>query len=143
MSHSFAGGEGAVRNFRWKLSGEKPVPLAGYYGGLVNLYNDPNCELWDVENIEFTFTPDGPMIDGSAGMVIKTTSGLPGTDNFKKIPDVPMGRYIVTAKHLPSGKTIKLAHNNGQYNYSNSITIDFEPELNFCNRCMVILYNDK
>jgi hypothetical protein len=142
-ANSFSGPDGTICNFKWKLTGEKPLPLGGYYGGSVNLYNDPNSDLYDVENIEFTFTPAAPLIDGSSGEVIKAKSGLPLTPLFKKIEDLPIGRYTVTARHLPSGKTIKLAHNDNQFQYASSITIDFEPELNFCSRCVTILYNEK
>ena len=140
---SFAGADGAIRNFQWRLTGEKPKPLVGFYGGLVNLFNDPNGNLYDVENIEFTFTPDGPLIDGSTGTAIKAKSGAPRTAYYSKINDIPMGRYMVTAKHLPTGKQLKLSNYNGQDNYSNSLSIEFEPELNYCTRCMAIAYSDR
>lgn len=139
---SFAGSDGVVRNFQWKLTGEKPEPLVGFYGGLANLFNNPNGNMYDVENIEFTFTPDGPLIDGSAGAVIKTKCGAPRSETYSKINDIPMGRYIVTAKHLPSGKNLKLSDYSGPDNYSYSLTIEFEPQLNYCNRCMAIAYSD-
>ncbi|HKO82339.1 MAG TPA: carboxypeptidase-like regulatory domain-containing protein [Chitinophagaceae bacterium] len=139
---SFAGTDGVVRNFQWKLTGEKPEPLVGFYGGLVNLFNNPNGNMYDVENIEFTFTPAGPLIDGSEGLVIKAKCGAPRSESYSKINDIPMGKYVVTAKYLPSGKQLKLSDYNGQDNYVPSLTIEFEPELNYCNRCMAIAYSD-
>jgi hypothetical protein len=140
---SFAGMDGAIRNFQWKLTGEKPEPLVGFYGGLVNLFNDPNGNLYDVENIEFTFAPDGPLIDGSAGSIFKAKCGASRSEFYSKINDIPMGKYIVTAKHLPSGKTLKLSNYNEPDNYTYSLSIEFEPELNYCNRCMAIAYTDR
>lgn len=142
-ARSFSGTDGVVCNFQWKLTGEKPIPMVGFYGGLVNLYNDPNGDMYDVENIEFTFTPDGPLIDGSTGTVIKAKSGRPRSATYSKINDIPMGKYIVTAKHVPTGKALKLADNNGDGEFSSSLTIGFEPELNFCDRCMTIMYSDR
>jgi hypothetical protein len=140
--NSFADAEGAIRNFQWKLTGERPKPLAGYYGGLVNLLNNPNGKLYDVENIEFTFTPDGALIDGSTGSIIKAKSGAPGTENYSRINDIPIGRYTVTAKHLPSGRQLKLSCNNGQHNFTPSLSIDFEPALNYCTKCMAIVFSE-
>lgn len=54
-----------------------------------------------------------------------------------------MGKYIVTAKHLPSDKALKLSNYNGPDNYTHSLAIGFEPELNYCNRCMAIAYSDR
>jgi hypothetical protein len=139
---SFAGADGAIRNFKWKLAGEKPEPLVGYYGGLVNLFNNPNGNMYDVENIEFTFTPAGLLIDGSTGSVIKAKCGAPRSESYSKINDIPMGKYIVTAIHLPSGKQLKLSNYNGPDNYVSSLTIEFETELNYCSRCMAIAYSD-
>lgn len=142
-TQSFTADSAAVRNFTWKLTGLKPEPLAGYYGGLIALYNDPNCEIWDVENIEFTLTPLAPLIDGSQGATLKLKSGLPGSDNFKLLKDVPIGKYEVTAKHLPTGKRLKLAPHNSQDDFNDSMVLYFEPELNFCNNCTVIVFTDR
>lgn len=142
-TNSFSTDSAAVRNFTWKLTGTKPAPLAGYFGGLIALYNDPNCEIWDVENIEFTLTPLAPLIDGSTGETLKLRSGVPGSDHFKLLKDVPIGKYKVTATHLPSGKKLKLAPHNNQENFGDSITLYFEPELNFCTNCSVIVFTDR
>jgi hypothetical protein len=99
--------------------------------------------MYDVENIEFTFTPDGPLIDGSTGSVIKAKCGAPRSESYSKINDIPLGRYIVTAKHLPSGKTLKLSDYSKSDNYTFSLAIEFSPELNYCNRCMAVAYSDR
>jgi hypothetical protein len=101
---SFAGADGVVRNFQWKLTGEKPEPLVGYYGGPVNLFNNPNGNMsngnmYDVENIEFTFTPAGLLIDGSTGTVIKAKCGATRSASYARINDIPMGS-ILSRPHI-------------------------------------------
>jgi len=99
--------QGAVRNFQWKLTGKKPLPLQGYYDATITIQETPASLLFDRENIEWTFTPVGPLIDGSQGQTIVTKCGAPFTDDYGKIR-VPIGRYNVSAKHLPTGTQLKL-----------------------------------
>lgn len=42
----------------------------GFYGGTVYLYPDPDNDIRDSENIEFTFTHVANLIDGNPGQVI-------------------------------------------------------------------------
>ncbi len=82
---SFAGPAGAVRNFTWKLTGERADGL-GHYGSSVLFYLDTvdpqNPEVYlDDQNVEVTLTPEGPLIDGSQGQpitrkAIRTRTGL-------------------------------------------------------------------
>lgn len=65
------------------------------------------------------------------------------TDQYSKIVDIPMGRYLVTARHVKSGKTLKLANNNRPDEFVTTLTVEFEPELNFCSRCLAIVYSDR
>ena len=141
--NSFAGSNGAVCNFEWRVKGEKPIPLAGYYGGMVNLGADPNSDLYDLENIEFTFTPVGTLIDGSVGQAFTAKSGAPRTDNFSKIPDVPIGKYTVTARHVTTNRQLKLRVEEMSTEYKETVTMEFFPELNYCSKCVRILYTDK
>ncbi|HYE55072.1 MAG TPA: carboxypeptidase-like regulatory domain-containing protein [Chitinophagaceae bacterium] len=139
---SFAGTEGTVCNFEWRVKGEKPIPLAGHYGGMVYLGIDPNANLYDMENVEFTFTPVGTLIDGSTGQAFTARSGAPRTDNFSKIPDVPIGRYTVTARHVPTNRKLKLLVEEASDEFAESVTMDFFPELNYCTRCVRLIYTD-
>lgn len=89
---------GAVRNFKFRLSG--PIPDAGadaYFGGEVRLlhpgWDDDGVVDWDESRVEVTLVPDGPLVDGSKGKtVVRTTR--PG-DAF--LYDIPLGHYRATA----------------------------------------------
>lgn len=135
--NSFAGAEGATVNFQWKLAGEKPAPLVGFYGGTVYLYSDPESGIRDSENIEFTFTPDGNLIDGNPGSIIVRKGGQPLTSTYSQVPDIPIGKYKVTAKHVPTGKPLKLRKTYPD-DYTPVLTVEFEPEFTFCDRCLTI-----
>ena len=91
----FATATGAVRNFTWKVSGEKPS--GGTYGSVVYVYGDYSVDF-SLDDVELTLTPEGPLIDGSTGqtLVAENVGG--------QIDDVPIGRYTVTGRYLePSG----------------------------------------
>ena len=91
--------EGGVRNFRWKLSG--PVDTAGpdqpsdgaFYGGTLRLLLDFEDGGYDA-SLDLTFTPDGPLIDGSAGDMLTRHVDLKET---VFVYDIPIGAYTVTA----------------------------------------------
>ena len=136
---SFSGEDAAVRNFKWKLQGEKPAPLTGHYGGTVYLGSDPNSDFYDIENVEFTFNPVGDLIDGNPGVPFTGKSGAARTDLFSKIIDVPMGRYTVTAKHIPTNKQLKILVEEQNTTYAPLATFDFNPELNYCRECVRLL----
>lgn len=122
---SFTADEKPVRNFQWKLTGHVPdLSLDLYYGGTAELFRDPNVEgLQDTENIEFTFTPVGSLIDGSTGKVLNLQS-LKRDRNFLK--DIPMGRYKITAIYKPTGQQLLVTDAWGDdINYQASVTLDF------------------
>lgn len=126
----FAGNEGAVRDFEWKLTGARPE--GGVYGFPVifNLmdYVDPadGSTPTDRNNIELTLTPAGPRVDGSTGAPV-TGRGADSGDGFG-IQDVALGRYTITARYAPQGQAPRDLHvrvaNTGQY--APSVTTDFE-----------------
>jgi len=89
----YAGAQGAVRNFEWRLTGDNHE---GYkHGKTVYVYGP----WWiDESYVELTFTPDGPLVDGSTGQVVKRRE-IRG-----RIDDVAVGRYRVTARYLPPGE---------------------------------------
>jgi hypothetical protein len=121
---AFAGMDGAVRNFTWKLTGKKPEPLVGYFGGSILVFGD---ELYDVENVELTLTPVGPLIDGSAGETVIRWPNGPDVSPPSEAEDIPLGRYEVSAAHLPSGEAL-LVGSAACDGYAASRTIDFDPE---------------
>ncbi|GHB75370.1 hypothetical protein GCM10007390_31380 [Persicitalea jodogahamensis] len=121
---SFSENEKPVRNFQWKLTGHVPdLSLDLYYGGTVELFRDPNVmNLDDNENIEFTFTPVGPLIDGSTGKTL-TLRMKKRYDSFLR--DVPIGRYSVTAVYKPTGQKLRVSDAFEGSDYAPSVTIDF------------------
>jgi hypothetical protein len=122
---SFTEDEKPVRNFQWKLTGHIPdLSLDLYYGGTAEMFRDLNAnELWDNENIEFTFKPVGPLIDGSTGKILKLKATRRYNDFLK---DIPMGRYEITAVYKPTGEQLLVTDAwNGEYDYHPSVTMDF------------------
>ncbi|GGP05127.1 hypothetical protein GCM10012278_23300 [Nonomuraea glycinis] len=113
---SFAGPTGAVRNFTWKLTGEKPDDL-GHYGSSVLFYLDSvdpqNSEVYlEDENVEVTLTPEGPLADGSQGSTI--TRKAIRTPDGSGLVDVPLGRYRISANY--QGRPLQVGlRNSGQY----------------------------
>lgn len=89
----FAGADGAIRNLQWRLSGG--TPEGGYYGGLIYAYEEGF--MLDMEAVELTLVPVGPLIDGSDG-----TSRTSLLERGLEITDVPVGNYRVTARYLPA-----------------------------------------
>ncbi|MGV3558009.1 carboxypeptidase-like regulatory domain-containing protein [Larkinella arboricola] len=144
-TEAFAGDEGAIRNFQWQLTGEDPEQSGLFYGGDVTLDKDIMSELYDVENIEFTFTPVGPLIDGSTGQTLKLKSGEPRTEFYGRIPDVPIGRYKITAVHKPTGAVVMVKNKNGTYSADGSATLDFYGETSpwACTNCMILEYKER
>lgn len=127
------GGEGAVRNFTWKLNGARPEPLSGRYGGLVTFDSYPGLHIEDDE-IEFTFRPVGALIDGSVGSVLKLHANRDRT-----FEDLPMGRYEVSARYR--GQTVLLRRWNSDEDFMPSHRLDFEPQIPpHCDNCAMLEY---
>ncbi len=85
---------GAVRNFRWQLTGpiEDLRSLNEYFGGMLRVMN--TNAYGGRGRLEFTFTPTGPRIDGSAvAPFIRTIDPAREYDIY----DLPVGPYRVTA----------------------------------------------
>lgn len=118
--------EGAVRNFEWKLSGK--MYSGGHYGSNITLNEDIYLELEDNYNIEYTLTPVGKLIDGSDGATLTLHSGLPNTENYQKLLDIPIGRYTISAAYVKSGtrRPMKLKFTDDFSGaYQSSLTINF------------------
>lgn len=127
------GNEGAVRNFVWKLSGDMPQPLSGYYGGLVTIDSFPGVYI-NVKEIDFIFTPLTPLIDGSEGKILHRIS----KDNHR-ILDVPIGKYQLTARY--QGKSLKFRTWNSEQEFQETYHLDFLPQVTSqCDNCAKIEY---
>lgn len=74
--------------------------------------------------------------------VIVRKGGRPQTATYSQVPDIPIEKYTVTAKHVPTGKSLKL-RKSYQGDYAASMVAEFEPEFNFYNRCLTIQFSDK
>ncbi|WP_019012103.1 hypothetical protein [Deinococcus aquatilis] len=85
----FDGSKGAVRNFTYKAS---DAPVGKVYTSIAH----SNVEL-DYDTLEFTFTPDGPNAAGSTAPLTRKFVFGSG------VPNVPLGRYKVSATQVLNG----------------------------------------
>ncbi len=110
---TFSKARGAVRNFKWKLSGKRPGNI-GYYGAHVDLYLF-GADL-DMTKVKLSFTPypgETNLIDGTAVTAFeRPVENVAGTF---MATDIPIGKY--TVKALYNGKTLLL--NNRHLDDSN------------------------
>jgi len=134
-SYEGFGGEGAVRNFVWKLTGEKQEPLSpGFFGGTITFDKAIGAEFIENEEIEFTLKPVGNLIDGSAGKTLTIRS----SDGYK-FEDIPIGRYNIAASYR--GRSIRLRRWNSSDEYVKVLQIDFEPQIaGQCDKCAKLEY---
>lgn len=137
------GNEGAVRNFQWKLSGPRPEQMQGFYGARADIANDIGLPIDDPENIEFTLTPVGKLIDGSDGIVLKLKCGAPMTPYYNALADIPLGRYSATAVYLHDNQRVplKLRVTDSNGLYKPAMTVDFEPTTLYGDNMAYIQYN--
>lgn len=132
--------DGAVRNFTWELTGEKTAPEMGSYGAFVYVtVGTDHTYIEDQENITYTLTPVGPLIDGSQGEVITRAGGASRTAEYGKILDIPVGRYRIKGVYAPPGmkpQTLRFKNNwvrNSQFTEELEFVISAEG--NFCSNC--------
>jgi hypothetical protein len=121
--NAFAGVDGAVRNFTWKISGAKPE--GGYYGSPVVAYSD-FLSFINMADVELTLTPDGPLANGTTGSVITKRLVDVGGGEYG-IDDVPVGKYTITARNVVTNQNLQIRlRNNG--NYANSVSAIFNSD---------------
>lgn len=96
---SFTVEQGVVRNFQWQLRGviEDLKEYDGYFGAEIRLFIDGDMK--DGE-IELTFTPTAPLVDGSEGETV--TRQLNVNDDLM-VYDIPLGQYEVSGVLLENG----------------------------------------
>lgn len=142
---SFTSEEAVTCNFRWKLTGPVPGSSApdDYYGGLVTIYANsdnlpfPAGDLAEQGNIEFTFEPQGALIDGSAGQIVKAHATPP---NYCYMYDIPIGKYKVSATY--QGQTLKIRDNSlgSSDTFGTSRILDFTMEGSTANGGPIRMY---
>ena len=100
----------AVRNFTWKLSGERPTH-GGYYGAHADLYQFGTDVPMDKVRLVFTpYAGESTLIDGSPAVAIeRNVEDIAGTFMVK---DIPIGKYSVEAVYL--GKTLLLDNRHAE-----------------------------
>jgi hypothetical protein len=122
-ANAFAGVDGAVRNFTWKISGAKPE--GGYYGSPVAAYSDV-LSFINLQDVELTLAPDGPLANGTAGSVITKRLVDIGGGEYG-IDDVPIGKYTITARNVVTNQNLQIRlRNTGDY--ANSVNGIFNSE---------------
>lgn len=117
----FAGVDGAIRNFTWKVSGTRPDGTS-YYGSFVYVYGDYTTANFNVDDVELTLTPEGPLIDGSTGeAVVRQPEG-------GQIVDVPIGRYTISGRYVDASgaeREVLLADRDGDGSFQSSLSASF------------------
>ncbi len=119
-ANPFAGSDGAVRNFIWKLSGAKPN--GGFYGSQVAVYPDIISGLSE-QDIEIKLVPQGALINGSVGATITKKLIDVGGGEYG-VNDVPIGKYTITAKNTAINQSLQLRLRNTG-NFANTLTTVF------------------
>jgi hypothetical protein len=129
---TFSSSDGAVRNFQWKLTGQRPgesdtTQFSSFYGAGLSVVDDTGNFVMNDKYIEVTLVPDGPLVDGSAG----STVTLPvGNWNSYEIGNIPLGRYTVSADYAPpnGAKSALLVGTSSFGQYTASTVLDFDPD---------------
>ncbi|MDD9268275.1 stalk domain-containing protein [Paenibacillus sp. GCM10023248] len=115
------GKSGAVRNFTWSK-----------FDGQIYIYpfftsTDDALPEFDMNDLEITLIPIGPLLDGSAGKTI-TKRGGPVAGGAG-VDQIPIGRYKAAARWLPEGHApipLQINDNNGD-DYGDSVEFEFGP----------------
>jgi hypothetical protein len=127
----FVAKDGAVRNFKWKLSGRMEDSTAeldndgAYFGAGIRLmfeYADSDY----TGTVELQLTPTGPLVDGSQGQVLTRTVDL---SKAHLAVDIPLGPYKVTATRIKTGGARSPLRIGPSWSeVASDTTLVFEPE---------------
>ena len=93
--NSFDVARGAVRNFRWQLTGRVGVTNTNFGADIMMWFDDGSRDA--ARAVEFTLTPTGPLIDGSRGAPIVREALLRSPASDDGLRDIPLGRYRLSA----------------------------------------------
>lgn len=110
---SFAGNQGAVRNFSMRPGARRAN--GNSYGGTAIVYT-PFMSSVDPLSVTLTLTPEG----GGQPIVSRTQS----TGDGSTVNGIPVGRYVVSARN-PQGQLKIRMRNRGAY--ARSVTAEFTP----------------
>ena len=93
---------GAVRDFRWKLTGEIGDFSGRFFGGEVRIFRvfDGDNYVPTDAKLEFRLEPLGTLVDGSQG---KTLVIPVDSSKTSFLEDIPVGDYKVTVVQLEPG----------------------------------------
>ena len=103
---------GAVRNFTWKLTGQR-AGTNGFYGAHVDLYQFGTDVPMDKVKLVFTpFGGESTLIDGSHAVPLeRNVEDVAGTFMAK---DVPVGKYTVKAVYESKKLLLDNRHDEGE-----------------------------
>lgn len=118
---AFNKASGAVRNFKWRLSGQRPGGT-GYYGAHVDLYSfGADVEMTKIKLLFTPYPGEANLIDGTAATAFeRPAEDVAGTFMVK---DIPIGKY--TVKALYNGKTLLLNNRHLEDNNEETKTVIF------------------
>ena len=121
--------EGAVRNFVWKLEGRTPDNEYGFYGGFIQLSTDLDFE-GDLDDVELTLTPSGPLIDGSPGKTLQLRPNDHYWIDRYQVEDIPIGRYMVeaTLKNDQGNRPLRIQDWHARGEFKSRFQLDFIPK---------------
>lgn len=102
---------GAVRDFKWQISGRIPDREddggTGYFGGTLRFSNGTGSiydeRMQEGDQVHVTLNPTGPLIDGSTGRQIKRTFTITYGNESYNLTDIPAGEYEVSAVRVVPG----------------------------------------
>ncbi|MGY0504996.1 carboxypeptidase-like regulatory domain-containing protein [Luteimonas sp. e5] len=119
---------GAIRNFAWKLEGRPSHDPDAHYGGLITV-DAENLAEDEIDYVQLTLTPSGPLIDGSPGRTLKLEPGDHYWIRHERIEDVPIGRYLVSASLHMDGhsRPLKLRDRHADGEFLPRLQLDFLP----------------
>ncbi|MBE1440817.1 stalk domain-containing protein [Paenibacillus sp. OAS669] len=96
VDQPFAGSTGAVRNFTLK-------DVVGHIEIHPDFWSfDDSLPQFQMNDLEVTLTPEGPLFDGSAGKTITTRADVLPTGGHG-VDKIPLGRYKISATWKPEG----------------------------------------
>jgi hypothetical protein len=123
---SFAGTAGVHCDLEWRLTGPTPTDFGapGHYGGSLLLNNYTGNPI-AAEDMEITLTPDGALIDGSAGRTLTVRPRASSEGELAE--DIPIGRYRVAGKRISTGEPLYFRPLRTQGAYEADLVADFEP----------------
>jgi hypothetical protein len=94
--NSFPVSGGAVRNFRWQMSG-RIGNTESFFGAGVRVWNADTLPLDSGAAIEFTLAPTSTLLDGSNGATIVRQAPLVTPASEIGLDDVPLATYRMKA----------------------------------------------